>query len=43
MTHTGADPHAGGTARRKLPIGIRTFRKPREGKDDVAASEVEAG
>ena len=27
MTHTGAYLHAGGTARRKLPIGIRTFRK----------------
>ena len=31
MTHTGAHPHAGGTVRRKLPIGIRTFRKLRDG------------
>ena len=30
MTHTGADPHAGGAARRKLPIGIQTFREIRE-------------
>ena len=30
MTHTDADPHAGGAARRKLPIGIQTFRKIRE-------------
>ena len=30
MTHVDADPHAGGTAKRKLPIGIRTFRKLRE-------------
>ena len=27
MTHTGPHLHAGGTARPKLPIGIRTFRK----------------
>ena len=30
MTHTDADPQAGGTARRKLPIGIQTFREIRE-------------
>ena len=30
MTHVDADPHAGGTAKRKLPIGIRTFRTIRE-------------
>ena len=30
MTHPGADPHAGGAARRKLPIGIQTFRETRE-------------
>ena len=30
MTHADADPHAGGAARRKLSIGIRTFRETRE-------------
>ena len=30
MTHADADPHAGGAAKRKLPIGIRTFREIRE-------------
>ena len=36
MTHTGAHPQAGGAARRKLPIGIRTFRKLRgEGRQYV--------
>ena len=30
MTHTNADPHAGGAVRRKLPLGIQTFRKIRE-------------
>ena len=32
MTHADADPHAGGAAKRKLPIGIQTFREePRGG------------
>ena len=36
MTHTGAHPQAGGAARRKLPIGIRAFRKFRgEGRHYV--------